>query len=364
LGLGVNFADLSIPVSRQQIRRKLHREPEWVLDTIGQLVREAGDLSLTVCVGMEDASRADRDFLLRVADAAQQAGAVRIRFADTVGIMEPFGVLDTLRDLRKHTDLDIEMHAHDDLGLATANTLAAAVAGATHVNTTVNGLGERAGNAALEEVVVGLRQLYGFETGVDLRDFPELSAVGRWLTNVDIHPGAKIGRRFFIDHGAGVVIGETAEVGDDCTLYHGVTLGGTSWNKEKRHPTLGNNVLIGAGAKILGPITLGDSVRVGANSVVNKNVPACCTVVGIPGRIVHRKGVKIQHPTGIDLDHHLIPDPVGKALHCLVERLDKMERQQSKPKKVEIKPSLAANNCAECEADGTCHDHAKTEVAA
>ncbi|MGZ8242985.1 serine O-acetyltransferase [Methylomagnum sp.] len=191
-----------------------------------------------------------------------------------------------------------------------------------------------------------------------------LSAVCRWLTNVDIHPGAKIGRRFFIDHGAGVVIGETAEVGDDCTLYHGVTLGGTSWNKEKRHPTLGNGVLIGAGAKILGPITLGDSVRVGANSVVNKNVPACCTVVGIPGRIVHRKGVKIQHPTGIDLDHHLIPDPVGKALHCLVERLDKMERQQAKQKKVEIKPMVAANSCAECEAEGTCHDHAKGEVAA
>ncbi|MGZ8219609.1 homocitrate synthase [Methylomagnum sp.] len=176
LGLGVDFADLSIPVSRQQIRRKLNREPAWVLENIGQLVREAGDLGLTVCVGMEDASRADRDFLLRVADAAQQAGAVRIRYADTVGIMEPFGVLDTIRRLRAHIDLDIEMHAHDDLGLATANTLAAAMGGATHLNTTVNGLGERAGNAALEEVVVALRQLYGIETGVDLRDFPELSA--------------------------------------------------------------------------------------------------------------------------------------------------------------------------------------------
>jgi homocitrate synthase NifV len=125
---------------------------------------------------MEDASRADRSFLLRVAETAQAAGAERIRFADTVGIMEPFGVLDTIKALRAATELDIEMHAHDDLGLATANTLAAAVAGATHLNTTVNGLGERAGNAALEEVVVGLRQLYGIETGVDLRNFPELSA--------------------------------------------------------------------------------------------------------------------------------------------------------------------------------------------
>jgi serine O-acetyltransferase len=183
-----------------------------------------------------------------------------------------------------------------------------------------------------------------------------LSAFCRWLTNVDIHPGARIGRRFFIDHGAGVVIGETAEVGDDCTLYHGVTLGGTSWNKEKRHPTLGNGVLIGAGAKVLGPIVLGDNVRVGANSVVNKNVPACCTVVGIPGRVVHRKGARIQHPAGIDLDHHLIPDPVGKALHCLAERLDKLERQQARQKRLELKAQEA--RCAQCEAEDVCHEHA------
>ncbi len=110
-----------------------------------------------------------------MAEAAQQAGACRIRFADTLGIMEPFGVRDAIAKLRAVTDMDIEMHAHDDLGLATANTLAAALAGATHVNTTVNGLGERAGNAALEEVVVGLRQLYGIETGVNLQAFPKLS---------------------------------------------------------------------------------------------------------------------------------------------------------------------------------------------
>lgn len=180
-----------------------------------------------------------------------------------------------------------------------------------------------------------------------------LSFFGRWLTHVDIHPGARIGRRFFIDHGAGVVIGETAEVGDDVTLYHGVTLGGTSWNKEKRHPTLGNGVLVGAGAKILGPIYLGDHVRVGANSVVNKNVPACCTVVGIPGRIVHRKGVQIQNAYGIELDHHLIPDPVGKALHCLVERMDKLEKKQA------LAARPVKHDCAHCEADATCHEAAE-----
>lgn len=172
-----------------------------------------------------------------------------------------------------------------------------------------------------------------------------LAFVTRWLTNVDIHPGATIGRRFFIDHGAGVVIGETAEIGDDVTLYHGVTLGGTSWNKEKRHPTLGNGVLVGAGAKILGPVRLGDQVRVGANSVVIKNVPACSTVVGIPGRVVQRKGVKVQPVHGIDLDHHRIPDPVGKALSCLMERLDKLERR-----------AVFSNDCDGCEADTTCHE--------
>lgn len=179
-----------------------------------------------------------------------------------------------------------------------------------------------------------------------------LAFVARWLTHVDIHPGATIGRRFFIDHGAGVVIGETAEIGDDVTLYHGVTLGGTSWNKEKRHPTLGNGVLVGAGAKILGPVRLGDHVRVGANSVVNTHVPSCCTVVGIPGRIVRRKGVKLLPAHGIDLDHHLIPDPVGKALSCLMERLDKLEEQ------VTFRVGQA-NDCPQCEAEATCREHVK-----
>jgi len=116
-----------------------------------------------------------------------------------------------------------------------------------------------------------------------------LSHLGRMLTGIEIHPGATIGRRFFIDHGMGVVIGETAEIGDDCTLYHGVTLGGTTWNKGKRHPTLGRGVVIGAGAKVLGPITVGENARIGSNAVVVKDVPDGATVVGIPGRIAGAK---------------------------------------------------------------------------
>lgn len=175
LGLGVGMVDLSISASDQHIQHKLKQSRAWVLASIDTCVKTAIDAGLQVCVGAEDASRADSDFLAQMAEAAQQAGACRFRFADTVGIMEPFGVFAAISQLRAATDLTIEMHAHDDLGLATANTLAAVVAGATHVNTTVNGLGERAGNAALEEVVVGLKQLYGMDTGIDLQDFPALS---------------------------------------------------------------------------------------------------------------------------------------------------------------------------------------------
>jgi len=176
-----------------------------------------------------------------------------------------------------------------------------------------------------------------------------LAAFARWMTNVDIHPGATIGKRFFIDHGAGVVIGETAEIGNDVTMYHGVTLGGTTWNKEKRHPTLGDNVLVGAGAKILGAITLGNNVRVGANSVVIKDVPPCCTVIGIPGRIIQQKGTKIQDPRGIDLDHHLVPDPIGKAISCLVDRLDELENNQ---KRFVV---ASEETCGSCESEAVCH---------
>jgi homocitrate synthase NifV len=175
LQLGVSKVDLSISASDQHIQHKLHKSREWVLENIDYCVKAAVDAGLKVCVGAEDASRAESGFLAKMAEVAQKAGACRIRFADTLGIMEPFGVLDAIRHLRAVTDMEIEMHAHDDLGLATANTLAAAVAGATHANTTVNGLGERAGNAAFEEVVVGLKQLYGIETGIDLQNFPQLS---------------------------------------------------------------------------------------------------------------------------------------------------------------------------------------------
>ncbi len=153
-----------------------------------------------------------------------------------------------------------------------------------------------------------------------------LSWFSRLLTNIDIHPGAVIGERFFIDHGAGVVIGETAEIGDDVTLYHGVTLGGTSWSPGKRHPTLGSGVLVGAGAKILGPITVGAGCRIGANSVVIEDVAPDMTVIGIPGRVV--KPAKDRRRVGngrIDLEHHLMPDPVGEAIAALVDRIDFLE---------------------------------------
>jgi len=154
-----------------------------------------------------------------------------------------------------------------------------------------------------------------------------ISYIARIWTSIDIHPGATIGRRFFIDHGSGVVIGETAEVGDEVTLYHGVTLGGVSWNKGKRHPTLGDRVVVGAGAKILGPITIGTNARVGANSVVISPVPEGRTVVGIPGKVVQsRSSAANTSNYGINLDHHLIPDPVAEAVTCLLERIRLLEQ--------------------------------------
>jgi len=153
-----------------------------------------------------------------------------------------------------------------------------------------------------------------------------LSYIARIWTSIDIHPGAHIGRRFFIDHGSGVVIGETAELGNDVTLYHGVTLGGTSWSKGKRHPTLGDAVVVGAGAKILGPITLGAHAKVGANSVVIRDVPAQRTVVGIPAKVVQVDKVANLNPYGVDLNHHLIPDPVAGAINCLLDRIRLLEQ--------------------------------------
>lgn len=174
-GLPVHMVDLSVPVSDQQIQNKLGKDRDWVLRAIPWFVLHARDMGLDVCVGGEDASRADPEFLLQVLETAQRAGATRFRFADTLGIMEPFSVLRTIKRLVRSSDLQIEMHAHDDLGLATANSLAAVRAGASHVNTTVNGLGERAGNAPLEEVVYGLQHLYQHDLDIDLQNFPALS---------------------------------------------------------------------------------------------------------------------------------------------------------------------------------------------
>lgn len=174
--VNVQMIDLSIPVSDIHLHKKLKRDRAWVIETIYDIVPRAYHMGLDIIVGCEDASRADPEFMLQVAEAAQAAGAQRIRYADTLGVMEPFGVHKAISALRASVDLEIEMHAHDDLGLATANSLAAALAGATHLNTTVNGLGERAGNAPLEEVALGLKKLYGMTTGIDLTNFTALSA--------------------------------------------------------------------------------------------------------------------------------------------------------------------------------------------
>jgi serine O-acetyltransferase len=148
---------------------------------------------------------------------------------------------------------------------------------------------------------------------------------GRWLTGIEVHPGATIGRRVFIDHGMGVVIGETAEIGDDCTLYHGVTLGGTSWNKGKRHPTLGRGVVVGAGAKILGPITIGAEAKIGSNAVVVREIPPGATAVGIPARIVTagEADLREDHAKRMGFSAYAIAadmnDPVVQAIHRLID---------------------------------------------
>lgn len=161
------------------------------------------------------------------------------------------------------------------------------------------------------------------------------SLFARWFTGIEIHPGATIGRRFFIDHGMGIVIGETAEIGDDCTLYHGVTLGGTSWDAGKRHPTLLNNVVVGAGAKVLGPITLSDGVRIGSNAVVTKDVENNSTVVGVPGRVIHRHDDEQQkrHKTAERLGFDAYgatrdaPDPVASAINKMLDHIHVMDEK-------------------------------------
>ncbi len=163
-----------------------------------------------------------------------------------------------------------------------------------------------------------------------------LSGVSRWLTGIEIHPAVRIGRRFFIDHGMGVVIGETAVIGDDCTLYHGVTLGGTSWKEGKRHPTLENNVVVGAGAKVLGPIYVHEGARIGSNAVVVKDVAAGATVVGVPGRVVktsltedQKQKQKLAQSVGFDAygTSSETLDPVASAIHGLIEHIHALEKR-------------------------------------
>ncbi|ORU90647.1 MAG: serine acetyltransferase [Cycloclasticus sp. symbiont of Poecilosclerida sp. M] len=163
-----------------------------------------------------------------------------------------------------------------------------------------------------------------------------LSNFARWLTGIEIHPGAEIGERFFIDHGMGIVIGETAVIGDDCTLYHGVTLGGTTWQKGKRHPTLGDGVVVGAGAKVLGPIEIGDNARIGSNAVVVRSVPIEATVTGIPGRIVNSKAHKpspeqeaMAKKIGFDAygATQEMPDPVAVAINSMLEHIHQMDEE-------------------------------------
>ncbi|MBO5203337.1 MAG: serine O-acetyltransferase [Clostridia bacterium] len=149
-----------------------------------------------------------------------------------------------------------------------------------------------------------------------------VSQTARYFTGIEIHPGAKIGKGLMIDHGMGVVIGETAEIGDNCTLYQGVTLGGTGKDVGKRHPTLGNNVMVGAGAKVLGPFTIGDNTKIAANAVVLDEIPDNCTAVGIPAKVVRREGVRID-----DLDQIHVPDPVSQEIHRLESRLYALEAQ-------------------------------------
>jgi len=153
-----------------------------------------------------------------------------------------------------------------------------------------------------------------------------ISHLGRFLTGIEIHPGARLGPGLFIDHGMGVVIGETTETGENVTIYQGVTLGGTSLEKVKRHPTIGNNVVIGSGAKILGPFTVGDNSRIGSGSVVVKEVPPNSVVVGIPGQVTHRDGKRVDRLVA-DLNMTDLPDPVARALKCLADRVRDLERQ-------------------------------------
>jgi homocitrate synthase NifV len=204
LACDVGMVNMSIPVSDQQLARKLHRDRAWALTEIDRMVRLARGRGLDVSVGGEDSSRADPDFLVAAAKAAEAAGARRFRFADTLGVMDPFATLDVFRRLRAQVSCELEIHAHDDLGLATANSLAAVLGGATHVNTTVNGLGERAGNAPLEEVVMGLHHLYRRPTGVEPRRLAEISRLVARASGQPVPAGKSIVGDGVFTHESGI----------------------------------------------------------------------------------------------------------------------------------------------------------------
>lgn len=201
---GVGMLNMSIPVSDLQLERKLGRTREWALGEITRMVRKARNAGFEVCVGGEDASRADLDFVIAAARTAQEAGARRFRFADTLGILDPFATHAVFQRLRAELACELEIHAHDDLGLATANSLAAIAGGATHVSTTVNGLGERAGNAPLEEVVMALHHLYHRETGVTPRRLPEISRLVAEVSGRPVAAGKSIVGEAVFTHESGI----------------------------------------------------------------------------------------------------------------------------------------------------------------
>jgi homocitrate synthase NifV len=204
LRCNADIVHLAIPVSDIQIERKLRRDRSWVLDTISRFVDEAADAGATVSVGFEDASRADPAFLILAALMAQHHGAIRVRYADTLGCLDPFQTYARIAALRAAIDIGIEIHAHNDLGLANANTLAAMRAGATHASTTVNGLGERAGNAALEEVVMGARHLYGVDCGIDTRALPAISGLVAQASGRPVSAGKSIVGEAVFTHESGI----------------------------------------------------------------------------------------------------------------------------------------------------------------
>lgn len=214
-----------------------------------------------------------------------------------------------------------------------------------------------------------LHRINHYLWGINLKFIARfLSYFSRWLTGVEIHPGAVIGKRFFIDHGMGIVIGETAIIGDDCTLYHGVTLGGTSWQKGKRHPTLGHGVVVGAGAKVLGPIDIGPAARIGSNAVVIRSVPEGSTVIGIPGRIVNTEVTKptpeqeaMAKKIGFDAygASQGMPDPVAVAINSMLEHIHLMDaemqgmRKEIKSLGGDVKADAVEEICSTPVDDGT-----------